>query len=62
MGRGIEGKENGETANMYYLFFGENCYQCRNYQQYVQKGVALGRRPELVSGGMVGSLGACRKF
>ncbi len=38
-------------------FFGQNRYRRRNYQQYVQKGVALGRRPELVGGGLVRSLG-----
>ena len=38
-------------------FFGQNRYRRRNYQQYVQKGVTLGRRPELVGGGLVRSLG-----
>ena len=38
-------------------FFGQNRYRRRSYQQYVQKGVALGRRPELVGGGLVRSLG-----
>lgn len=38
-------------------FFGQNRYRRRNYQQYVQKGVALGRRPELVGGGLARSLG-----
>ncbi len=38
-------------------FFGKSRYRRRNYQQYVQKGVALGRRPKLVGGGLVRSLG-----
>ena len=42
---------------MYYLFLVINRYRRRNYQQYVQKGAALGRRPELVGGGLVRSLG-----
>jgi ABC-type Fe3+/spermidine/putrescine transport system ATPase subunit len=32
-------------------------YRRRNYQQYVQKAVALGRRPELVGGELVRSPG-----
>jgi hypothetical protein len=32
----------------YVLSFGQNRYRRRNYQRYVQKGVAMGRRPELV--------------
>jgi putative transposase len=48
-----------EWQNSEYVlsFCGQNRYRCRNYQQYVQKGVALGRRPELVGGGLVRSLG-----
>jgi hypothetical protein len=46
-------------------FFGQNRYRRRNYQEYVQKGAALGRRPELVGGGLVRSLGGwsevCKK-
>jgi REP element-mobilizing transposase RayT len=38
-------------------FFGPNQYCRRNYQQYVQKGLALGRRPELVGGGLIRSMG-----
>jgi REP-associated tyrosine transposase len=38
-------------------FFGQERYRRRNYQRYVQKGVALGRRPELVGGGLVRSIG-----
>jgi hypothetical protein len=32
-------------------FFGQNRFRRRNYQQYVQKEAALGRRPELLGGG-----------
>ena len=38
-------------------FFGQNRYRRRNYQQYVRKGSSQGRRPELVGGGLVRSLG-----
>ena len=38
-------------------FFGQGRHRRRNYQRYVQKGVALGRRPELVGGGLIRSLG-----
>ena len=53
------GKVKREWQNSEYVlsFFGQNRYRRRNYQQYVQKGVALGRRPELVGGGLVRSLG-----
>ena len=37
--------------------FGQDRYRRRNYQRYVQKGVALGRRPDLVGGGLIRSLG-----
>jgi putative transposase len=40
------------------VFLGE---VASNYQQYVQKGVALGRQPELVGGGLVRSLGGWSK-
>jgi putative transposase len=37
--------------------FGQDRYRRRDYEKYVQKGAALGRRPELVGGGLVRSLG-----
>lgn len=37
--------------------FGQNRYRRSNYRQYVKEGIALGRRPELVGGGLVRSLG-----
>ncbi len=60
----LMGKVKREWQNSEYVlsFFGQNRYRRRNYQQYVQKGVAFGRRPELVGGGLVRSLGAGRKF
>ncbi len=55
----LMGKVKRKWQNSEYVlsFFGQNRYRRRNYQQYVQKGVALGRRPELVGGGLVRSLG-----
>jgi len=55
----LMGKVKREWQNSEYVlsFFGQTRYGRRNYQQYVQKGVALGRRPELVGGGLVRSLG-----
>jgi REP element-mobilizing transposase RayT len=55
----LMGKVKREWQNSEYVlsFFGENRYRRRNYQQYVQKGLALGRRPELVGGGLIRSLG-----
>ena len=47
----------GPTTVYVLSFFGQNRYRRRNYQEYVQKGAALGRRPELVGGGLVRSLG-----
>jgi REP element-mobilizing transposase RayT len=38
-------------------YFGQNRYRRRNYQRYVQKGATMGRRPELVGGGLVRSQG-----
>jgi len=37
--------------------FGQDRYRRRDYEKYVQKGAVLGRRPELVGGGLVRSLG-----
>jgi REP element-mobilizing transposase RayT len=55
----LMGKIKREWQDTEYVlsFFGQNRYRRRNYQQYVKKGVALGRRPELVGGGLVRSLG-----
>jgi REP element-mobilizing transposase RayT len=37
--------------------FGQDRHRLKNYRKYVQKGIALGSRPELVGGGLVRSLG-----
>ena len=39
-------------------FFGKRLGEARReYVSYVKKGIALGRRPELVGGGLIRSLG-----
>lgn len=38
-------------------FFGKGRDQRKQYQRYLEKGIALGRRPELVGGGLIRSLG-----
>ena len=39
-------------------FFGEKVAAARKvYRAYVEKGIAQGRRPELVAGGLIGSAG-----
>lgn len=55
----LMGNVNREWQETDYIlsFFGQDRYRRRNYQHYVQKGVALGQRPELVGGGLVRSLG-----
>ena len=50
-------KREWQDTNYVLSYFGQNRYRRRNYQRYVQKGTALGRRPELVGGGLVRSLG-----
>src|SRR5210317_2051251 len=54
----LMGKVKREWQKIGYVlsFFGQNRNCRRNYQQYVQKGVTLGRRPELVGGGLIRSL------
>jgi hypothetical protein len=46
----LMGKVKRKWQNSEYVLslFGQNRYRRRNYQRYVQKGVAMGRRPELV--------------
>ena len=55
----LMGKVNRDWQATDYVLsiFGQDRYRRRNYQRYVQKGVALGRRPELIGGGLVRSLG-----
>jgi len=50
-------KENGRTANMYYHFLVKIVIDAEIFSNMSKKGVALGRRPELVGGGLVRSLG-----
>ena len=38
-------------------FFGNGSNARRNYVRYVERGVGLGQRPELVGGGLIRSLG-----
>jgi len=38
-------------------FFGQGRSRRRNYEQYVEEGIPQGRRPELVGGGLLRSLG-----
>jgi REP element-mobilizing transposase RayT len=50
-------KRQWQATDYVLSIFGQDRYRRRNYQRYVQKGVALGRRPELVGGGLIRSLG-----
>jgi len=50
-------KRDWQDTDYVLSIFGQDRYRRRNYQRYVQKGVTLGRRPELVDGGLVRSLG-----
>ena len=38
-------------------YFGKGCKAVEKYKQYVAEGISLGRRPELVGGGLIRSLG-----
>jgi hypothetical protein len=54
------GKEKREWQDVGYVlgFFGRRVGEARKaYVSYVKKGIALGRRPELVGGGLIRSLG-----
>ena len=55
----LMGKVKREWQDTDYVLslFGQDRYRRRDYEKYVQKGAALGRRPELVGGGLVRSLG-----
>jgi hypothetical protein len=55
----LTGKVKREWQDTDYVlsYFGQNRYRRRNYQRYIRKGAELGRRPELVGGGLVRSLG-----
>jgi REP element-mobilizing transposase RayT len=50
-------KRDWQDTDYVLSLFGVGRNRHRNYRQYVRKGIALGRRPELVGGGLVRSLG-----
>ena len=53
-------KKNGEWQDVEYVlgFFGKRLSDARRkYRSYVEKGISMGRRPELVGGGLIRSLG-----
>ena len=53
------GKVKREWQNTAYVlsYFGDKHNAKRNYARYVERGIAQGRRPELVGGGLVRSMG-----
>ena len=56
----LTGKKKRDWQDVGYVlaFFGRRVGEARKgYESYVEKGVALGRRPELVGGGLIRSLG-----
>jgi len=56
----LMGKQKREWQDTEYVlgFFGKRLGEARKeYVSYVKKGIALGRRPELVGGGLIRSLG-----
>ena len=47
-----------QSAEYVLAFFGANQSSARRqYRKYVEKGIALGKRPELTGGGLIRSLG-----
>ena len=56
----LMGKEKREWQDIEYVlgFFGKRAGEARKkYRSYVEKGIPMGRRPELVGGGLIRSLG-----
>ena len=55
----LMGKVKREWQDTDYVLslFSQDRYRRRDYEKYIQKGAASGRRPELVGGGLVRSLG-----
>ena len=56
----LMGKKKREWQDVEYIlrYFGKSIGEARKkYRSYVEKGIALGRRPELVGGGLIRSLG-----
>jgi len=57
---GLMGKEKIEWQDVEYVleYFGKRIGEARKkYRSYVEEGISLGRRPELVGGGLIRSLG-----
>jgi putative transposase len=56
----LMGREKRQWQNVEYVlgYFGDKIRDARNkYRSYVEKGISQGRRPELVGGGLIRSLG-----
>ncbi|MBW2569528.1 MAG: hypothetical protein JRD93_04485 [Deltaproteobacteria bacterium] len=56
------GKKKRQWQDIEYVlgFFGKRIGKARKeYRSYVEKGIPMGRRPELVGGGLIRSLGGC---
>ena len=56
----LTGKKKREWQDIQYVlgFFGKRIGEARKeYRSYVEKGISMGRRPELVGGGLIRSLG-----
>ena len=48
----------GKPPNISLIIFLKGCHQrVRQYREYIQKGVSAGKRPDLVGGGLVRSVG-----
>ncbi|MDO8956472.1 MAG: transposase, partial [Deltaproteobacteria bacterium] len=56
--RNIDGRE-WQNRDYVLSYFGGGRRGRRNYLRFVEEGISLGRRPELVGGGLVRSLGGC---
>jgi REP element-mobilizing transposase RayT len=56
----LSGKVNRKWQNTKYVlsFFGSSGNSRKNYLRYVKKGIDQGRRPELVGGGLIRSMGS----
>ncbi len=56
----LMGKKKRQWQDIEYVlgFFGKRIGEARKeYRSYVEKGIPMGRRPELVGGGLIRSLG-----
>jgi len=60
----LMGKEKNDWQNVDYVlgYFGSNVrVSRRRYREYVEKGIEIGRRPDLVGGGLIRSIGGWTK-